>query len=481
MKEVVNISIVDVCFLLLKKLKLIIASTLIFAIVTFLASSFLITPKYTASVNMYVSNGYTDAAIQEGTPLISTSAIAASQQLISTYSVLIKDAQFLIDVAADVGGDVTAGQVGKAISITAVGDSTIMRISAETADPQLSADICTSVTKLAPEMLDRVVRVGSVQKVSEVIVPTSPSSPNVTRNTIFGAVLGMVLCAVIVVLKEVLDTTIRDEEKIKDSFNIAFLGSIPSMVDSTQKSKKGDTTARSYVKMRINDKSPFAVTEAFKNLRTNLMFTVATSGNKAVEITSSNPSECKSVTVANLAITMAQTGARVLLIDADMRRPVQHKIFGIENVRGLSNVLAGLNELNSCVKQNVIPNLDVFTSGATPPNPSELLGSKNMEVLIEALGEYYDMILIDTPPIGVVSDALVLSKYTNGIVLMARHGSTRTGDLKRSIERIETVDANLLGIVLSDVDVKNTSYSYRNKYSNYSEYYSNDINAKTKK
>lgn len=469
MKEEITISLMDLLSVLAKRLKWLILAFVIGALLAWSVTNFLITPQYTSYVNMYVDNGYTDVMVDSGTPVINTSALEASQELVNTYSVLLTDMTFLDSVSQELDGRVTAAQLRGAISIQSVEDTVIMQVAATTPDPQLSADICDAVGELAPDMLKRVIKAGSTVVMGDAPVPIAPSSPNVLRNTVLGALIALVLVAGIFIMVEVLDTTIRSDEKLKSKFDVAFLGSVPSQTPAGMKNGKNANRAQLYPRMKITDKTPFKVTEAYKTIRTNLMFTMSTSSNKAIEITSANPSECKSVTTANLAITMAQTGARVLLIDADMRRPVQHKVFGVDNTRGLSNVLAGMNELNACVKQNVIPNLDVFTAGPIPPNPAELIGSQNMKVLIDALNEYYDIILIDTPPVGVVTDALAMSQYTGGILLMTRQNSTKIGDLENAIAGIETVDGNLLGVILTDVDPKSLGYSYKNKYS-YSTY-----------
>lgn len=459
-----RISVMDIISLLLKRIKILIAALLIGAVLAFGYTYFFITPKYTSSVNMYVDNGYTEAMIQSGTPVINTGALAASQELVDIYAVLLNDRTFLTSVAEELDGRVSVSQLSHAISVKSVNGTVVMNISATTSSPQLSADICNTVAELAPEMLIRVVKAGSVETMGSAYPASAPSSPSIPRNTILGAIAALALAAVIIIIVDLLDTTIRDDEKIKDNFDIAYLGSVPSQTVSGSK-KTGVPT---YSKLKISEKTPFRITEAYKNIRTNIMFTIGASENKAIEITSSNPAECKSITTANLAITLAQTGAKVLLIDADMRRPVQHKIFGLDNSKGLSSVLAGLDELNICVKKNVEKNLDVFTAGPIPPNPAELIGSNNMKILMETLNQYYNIILIDTPPVGIVTDALAMSKYTNGILLLARHGSTKTGDIANSIESIKTVDAALLGTILVDVDTKNMSYSYKNKHSSYS-------------
>ncbi|MCI8554012.1 MAG: CpsD/CapB family tyrosine-protein kinase [Clostridiales bacterium] len=222
---------------------------------------------------------------------------------------------------------------------------------------------------------------------------------------------------------------------------------------------------------RISANTSFQVTEAYKTVRTNLLFSLASAQSKVVLVSSALPSEGKSTTCSNLAITAAQTAARVLLIDADLRKPTQHKIFKLNNNKGLSRLLVGFDSLTDALHTDVEPGLDIITTGPLPPNPSELLGSENMQVLLDKLKEHYDLILIDTPPVNVVSDALVLAGDTLGVVLVARQKQTTYDELDKALESIRFAKANMAGIILVDVKESmklNSSYkSYKYKSYDY--------------
>lgn len=209
----------------------------------------------------------------------------------------------------------------------------------------------------------------------------------------------------------------------------------------------------------------FRVAEAYKMIRTNLLFTLANAKSKVVIFSSAEPSAGKSTLCSNLAIVMAQTGAKVLLIDADMRKPVQHRNFRISKSLGLSKILGNLNTFEECVKKDVVPGLDLLPSGSIPPNPSELLGSEKMKKLLDQLAEQYDYIFMDTPPLAVVADALVLAPQSAGVVLVARQKQTTYDDLEECIESIQRIDANMLGVVVTDVHMNSTGYMrYDKKY-----------------
>lgn len=216
--------------------------------------------------------------------------------------------------------------------------------------------------------------------------------------------------------------------------------------------------------------STFQIVEAYKTIRTNLLFALAPCNNKVVLVTSAEPNAGKSTVSCNLAITMAQTGARVLLIDADLRKPSQHKTFRVKKANGLSTILSGQAAEEDCLCREVARGLDLIPSGSPPPNPSELLGSEAMRDLLDRLTLQYDYIFIDTPPLGVVSDSLVLSNLSAGTVLVARQKQTTYTELQATVDAVRRVGGNLLGVVISDMREAPRSYSRYDKHHYYKAY-----------
>ena len=213
----------------------------------------------------------------------------------------------------------------------------------------------------------------------------------------------------------------------------------------------------------LNDSTPFAIKESFNALRTNLLYS-SSDGTKCpvYAITSSDESVGKSTTVANLSITFAQIPKKVLLIDADMRCPVQEQIFGLDkHAAGLSELLSGIeSDCFSVIRPSHVPNLDVLTSGRIPPNPSELIMSPAFEELLKRCQEKYDAILIDCPPLGIVADAIALRNMVTGYILLIRSGRSDTRRVNKTIERIEHSGAKIMGVVLNAVNTKGASSSY---------------------
>lgn len=223
--------------------------------------------------------------------------------------------------------------------------------------------------------------------------------------------------------------------------------------------------------MKHDGKSP--ISETYRTLRTNIQFTALDTKEKVLVVTSAGMGEGKSTTISNLAVAIAETDKKVLLIDCDMRRPTIHKVFRLSNMQGISDYLIGEVALEKTV-HSVEPYLDVMTSGTIPPNPSELLGSKVMEKFLNDMRDEYDYILLDAPPVMAVTDAQILSTLSSGVILVVASGKAQRELAKRSKELIEAVGAKIIGAVLTCIDVKNSQYGYYH-------YYAEDLPAQKKR
>ncbi len=220
-------------------------------------------------------------------------------------------------------------------------------------------------------------------------------------------------------------------------------------------------------------KSP--VSEAYRTLRTNIQFSEADRPVKSIIVTSAGPGEGKSVTIANTAVTFAQAGGKSLLIDADLRKPMLHKLFGIENRRGLTNVLAMHEDFKEYIHKSSVKSLDILTCGAIPPNPSELLSTNSMKEFLKQLKNEYDHIFIDAPPVAVVTDAAILASEVDGVLLVAAAGQVERDALQNARELLEKVRAHILGVVFNKVERKSGGGYY------YYYYYGKDSSSEGKK
>lgn len=225
-------------------------------------------------------------------------------------------------------------------------------------------------------------------------------------------------------------------------------------------------------KRLINNDTPFAIKESYVKLRTNLMFCMKSDNQgpcKVFAVTSSRPSEGKSLTAANIAISFAMLGKNTILIDADFRKPTQRGLWNIEQSTGLCGFLANLGPLEIS-RVDSIP-LAVVCTGTIPPNPSELLSSEIMSKFVGACAASYDYVIIDTPPVNTVADAQIVSSLVDGMILVARSAETTTEELSVAVESIKRVEGNICGIVLNDLNMKSVNYSYKYKYGKYGDKY----------
>ncbi|MCC7438012.1 MAG: polysaccharide biosynthesis tyrosine autokinase [Armatimonadetes bacterium] len=304
-----------------------------------------------------------------------------------------------------------------------------------------------------------------------------PVSPNRTANILTGAFLGLAIGVGIALLLAYSDTTVHSPDDLeKHGFTVlTAIPLIPETMLNYDISKDDPLAVRlngrasSHLITHIQPKAP--ISESYRSLRTAVQFAAIEEPVRKILVASSVPQEGKSTTSTNLAITLAQSGARTLLIDCDLRRPTQNSVFGFPREPGLVNCLIGMARLDEAIRPSGIPNLDVLSSGSIPPNPSELIGSRRMRELLTDLEKDYDMILIDSPPIGAVTDAMILSTMTDTTILVVRAHKTKMEFLEKSREGLERVNTPLLGVVLNDFDVSQTYGSASYKYYRYYRYY----------
>jgi capsular exopolysaccharide synthesis family protein len=302
----------------------------------------------------------------------------------------------------------------------------------------------------------------NVWVIEEADLPKTPAKPNKKRNILLAVVLGLFGGVGLAFFIEYLDNTVKSPEDIEEKLDIPVIGAIPLYKN------ENETIVQS-----VFDESSRVVSEGFNSLRTSIFLSTTDELPGSLIITSTSPGEGKSSISACLAATIAKAGKKTLLIDADMRRPVQHLNFKIENKVGLSSFLAGLTT-RDFISKGFIDNLDIITAGPVPPNPSELLSSEKMKHLMTELSDLYDMIIIDSPPVLNVSDALLLSKNVQGVLLVSWAGSTTYEMIRKGLKQIREVSTTLIGMILNRFDAKKSGYYY-----GYGDYYYSSSSEKT--
>lgn len=393
-----------------------------------------------------------------------TAAALTSDQISRTYASLMTERPLLESVRADLGISKTV-DLAKKIKVTPEPNTTILDVSVQDTNPALARDLAN---RLVADFITEVKQIQQQEAqtpnarsadnlvvVSPAVLPDRPVSPSIPLNVAIAFAAGLLVALGIAFLLEYLDQSIKSDEELTERFGLLSIGHIAFA--PTGRGRRAELVA-------LDAQSP--ASEAYKALRTSLLFSTIDQELKTIVVTSSAPGEGKSRTAANLAIVLAEAGHKTLLVDADFRRPSLHKIFGrIRNV-GLSNlILQDVAENDAITAVERVPNLWLITSGTIPPNPSELLGSGRIRELLERLRGAFTYVILDTPPVNAVTDAAILAAASSGTILVVEQGVTTIPALGHATRLLERVGAHTIGVVMNKVRASTGSYSY--EYGNY--------------
>ena len=416
------------------------------------AYSLLKTPEYEATTKVFVS---TQSATSVGDL---AQGNTFTQQVVQSYTDIVTTPIVLDPVIDDLGLKTTNAALAKQVTANAALNTVVIEITVTDMSPAASADIANEVASslakvvrddLAPSTTGTAapVKVTVVQPAS---VPLAASSPNIPLNIALGLLVGLALGVGFAVLRSVLDTRIRGIHDVETVTTAPVLGGIAFDQKATKRP----------LIVQDDPRSPRA--ESFRSLRTNLQFLDFDGRARSFVVTSAIQGEGKTTTVANLAIALADAGARVVIIDADMRRPQLAETMGIEGAVGLSDVLIGKVSLAEALQPwGSEGRLHILPAGQIPPNPSELLGSQWATDMIDSLTETFDVVLIDAPPLLPVSDAAILSKRTGGAIVVVAAGRTRRAQLAGAIDALDAIGGDVLGVVVTMLPTKGPdAYGY---------------------
>jgi capsular exopolysaccharide synthesis family protein len=310
----------------------------------------------------------------------------------------------------------------------------------------------------------------NIQLVDQAELPINPHKPNKRLNLILALIVGLFLGVGLAFFFEYLDNSVKTPEDVEQLVRLPFFGLVPELSHERRRRVNRET---SYPVELITFGHPKSMlSEAYRNIRTSILLSFSGRVPKNIAISSPNPAEGKTTTAINTAIALSQTGARVLIIEADLRRPRIHRIFDQDNGVGLSNYLSGHAELDSIIKSTEIPNVFYIPSGPLPPNPSELLGSSIFKSMIESLDEQFDHIVLDAPPILGFADSVILATSVDGTILVVQGGKTPKETLQRAKDVLSQVNARILGVVINRVNIRRSGYDgYGYYYYRYHSYY----------
>jgi succinoglycan biosynthesis transport protein ExoP len=288
--------------------------------------------------------------------------------------------------------------------------------------------------------------------------PERPSRPNVPQRTGLAAVVGLLLCAALAFLLEYLNDSVRTAENVERTTGLHTLGSVALLGRGRRRGSKVAAEA-GQARVLVSDDPRSVHSEAFRMLRANIEFAQVDRECRTMMVTSPNPGEGKSTVAVNLATVMAQAGRRVLLVDADLRRPTVHHTLGLDNRRGLTTLLAQGGDPIDVVQATDLPGfIMVMTSGPIPPNPAELLGSARMTQVLAKMADMVDLVILDTPPVLAVADPAVLAGRVDGVTLVVDAGRTSVEALRRTRDTLARASANVLGVVLNRLDTNSGGY-----------------------
>lgn len=407
-------------------------------------------PVYSASAQVFVSTETSGSAsdLAQGNTF--------TQQRVLTYSNLVSTPIVLLPVIAKLQLDMNADELATMVSATAPTSTTLISISVNDTDPVQAANIANATSQSLTNVVQDIEATDAegtssvkLTRVKQADVPSAPVSPNVPVNVALGLLVGLALGVAIAVLRETLDNRVRTEQDVEKISDKPVVGGIA--FDSKASERP--------LIVQVDPRSPRA--ESFRTLRTNLQFLDLGTGSRTFVMTSSVQSEGKSTTVANLAIALDSAGFRVILIDADLRRPRVAEYMDVDTNAGLTDVLIGRAELEDVAQPWGRGNLVVLPAGQIPPNPSELLGSRAMQELIERLEKEFDYVLFDAPPLLPVTDAAILSKKASGAIVAVASGKTHKGQFAAAVSALENVGAPIAGYVITMMPVRGPgAYGY---------------------
>ena len=434
-------------------LKFVIIAVLLCSILMFSYSSWLKKPMYSTSTTVVLVK---DDGGNSNETSIEQSDIVLNQKLVSTYRQIIKSRLVVGQVIDQLSLNTTIDNLSNRITVQAVDDTEILKITVTDRDYELAVKIANKLTEVFDKEVTKIYNINNVSVIDVAEVNKTPSNIHTLKDTVIAALVGFVISSAIVFVIFYFDDIIRDSETLEKELELPVLAKVFKDHDG--------------IDLIVNEKPNAAASESIRNLRTNLQFSSVDEKIKTILITSSVPSDGKSFVSANLAVSFAQTGKRVLLVDCDLRKGRQHKIFGVSGHKGLSNLLIGdIGTYSEFIVKTEVNNLSLLPRGTFPPNPSELLNSKKNGTLINILKNKFDIVILDGAPITGLSDSLILSSLVDKVILVSSINHTPKTELVAAKKALENVGANIAGSVANNVVAKRGTYGGYYYYYGYSE------------
>lgn len=430
--------------------KFIIIILMIFIAIGYIYSFNYKTPMYKSTATFVLVQN------SEDSESITQKDITINQNLISTYSNIAKSNKVLKQVVENLNLNISESELSKQISVEAVKNTEVLKISVSNKDSELAAKIANELFNIFSKEVSTLYNISNVHIMDFAEKTEIPYNINHIKDIIIFVIAGIGVSTVLIGIIYLLDTTIKSEKDVETYTDLTVLSTIPL------------TNTKNESELITKNEPKSIIAESFKTLRTNIMYSIQNKKLKTILITSGYMGEGKSFISSNLAVTFAQSGKKVIFIDTDMRKGRLQKIFNIENRKGLSNLLSDINNeknkinINEYINKTEIPNLYVMTSGIVPPNPSELLASENMKKLLYTLNTVYDIVICDSAPCMLVTDSVILSKAVDTTVIVTSNKTTKITNLLETEKSIKLVGGNVSGVIINKMT--ENKKEYKNKY-----------------
>ena len=406
-----------------------------------------LTPTYEATTTLLVVQRQAEGVVQ-------LNDLQTSERLANTFSRLITIRPVLAQAIQEGPLPFTVEDLSERITVRNPAATQLLAVLARASDPELAARMSNAVASafISSNQAELTNRPGLVSVVERAEAPLEPIAPRKTINTIVGAAFLLFAVAGAVLLIEYLDDTVKSPEQAQELTGLPALGRIAQF----------DRLASPREQLQAAHRPRSTVAEAYRAARTALSYAVDLGRDRRlILVTSPGPGEGKTTTVGNLAVVFGLAGHRVCVVDTDLRRPTLHRLFGLDNQEGLTNLLLAREpDLDRAIQRSVYTNVSLVTSGPLPPNPSELLGSARMQEVLERLKTRFDVVLLDSPPALMVTDASVLATLADGLLIVARASHTRTAQLRATIEELAQSGRPIAGIVMNRVSSRDAYYYY---------------------
>ena len=439
-------------FLVLKRRKwLIISLTVIFILLAGSINHFVIGVKYKAYTTLIV-DGISDNGKDEGDQKY------LNQKIINNYSEIAKSNLVMDEVKKNLNLDSRFMKIIEKVELNIVPDANILNIEVTGKDSKLVVKVTDEIAKVSMKRAKDIAKIENIRIIDKAQYPKTPMKSNLITNIIIGGIIGLMTGIFMAFFLEYLDNTIKTPRDIKRYLGLSVTGIVPLIEKEL---------------VLYEEPGSFAA-ESYRALRTNIQSLKTDKKNKIISFTSSFPNEESSTVVANIATSIAKAKEKVLLIDGDLRNPSIHKIFDLDNHIGLSNILNDNIDYKNAINEiKIEKNLHILTSGSTISNPAELLSSNEMKEFIEKARDDYDMVILNTPSLGIMTDAAVISTIVDGTILVYEVGESNVDEAKMGKALLEKVNANILGAVLNKMPTTEKGY-YKYYYDSYLYYKEKD-------